>query len=787
MPRVVRIALFVAFSWVSGSNPVEAQQAPASQGRPSPSPPIPAMKVASEAASALESLRELQSSLSADTTAAAVSDGLSHLTGDIDAQIDDDTELLISNPTLQMLYPLKLTWQNFNERLSALNNNLTRSGTSLDEALARTDDKNRVWQLTLQSIQGNGTPEVLQRVKGVIDSIRETRQVVDSRRAQILDLQNRTFEQAGRIRNALNLIEQAEQQALASILSRDSPPIWDLKASFETAWTSTHRSFSVQLRALSAYASRFPFSFPLHGLIILVLAGAMHWFGCRVRKWSEREPTVLGAVPVFDLPVSTALVLSCFLGRGSLYPQAPRLLTAIIGAAALIPTVLILRRLLERNLYPILNALVIMYFVDQLRHIAAAIPLVARFLFLAQMLGAILFLLWLIRGRHLAIASDKTGRRLLQGIQIGVWIGLIVLSAAFLTNLFGYTKLATLLAATFLFSAYFAAVLYTVIRVANGLISIALAVGPIASLRAVRLHRPMVHRQLCRALEFLAFVLWLGVLLDFFGLRGPLLGIIGTVLQSNLTIGSLNLSLGHVLAFVVTVWASFLFSKFLRFLLEADVYNHFQLARGIPQAISTMVQYVVILLGFFVAMQMLGVDLNKLTILAGAFTVGVGFGLQNIINNFVSGSILLFERPVKVGDMIDVSGTVGEVRRIGIRATVVRTPDGSEVIIPNGTLISSQVTNWTFSDQQRAIEISVTVVRGVAPPRVAELLKTVAAHHPGVAKQPEPQAYVLSFTSGAITNQLRAWINRYSDWAQVRSDLSVAVDDALAREHIGIP
>jgi len=136
--------------------------------------------------------------------------------------------------------------------------------------------------------------------------------------------------------------------------------------------------------------------------------------------------------------------------------------------------------------------------------------------------------------------------------------------------------------------------------------------------------------------------------------------------------------------------------------------------------------------------------------------------MGRVCNNFVSGLILLFERPVKVGDMIDVSGTVGEVRRIGIRATVVRTPDGSEVIIPNGTLISSQVTNWTFSDQQRAIEISVTVVRGVAPPRVAELLKTVAAHHPGVAKQPEPQAYVLSFTSGAITFQLRAWINRYS-------------------------
>jgi potassium-dependent mechanosensitive channel len=186
-------------------------------------------------------------------------------------------------------------------------------------------------------------------------------------------------------------------------------------------------------------------------------------------------------------------------------------------------------------------------------------------------------------------------------------------------------------------------------------------------------------------------------------------------------------------------------------------------------------------------MQVLGVDLNKLTILMGAFTVGVGFGLQNIINNFVSGLILLFERPIKVGDVIDVGGTVGEVRHIGIRATVVRTPDGSEVIVPNGTLISNQVTNWTFSDQQRAIEIPVTVVRGAAPQRVVELLKTTAANHPGVAKQPQPQSYVLNFSSGAVTFQLRAWTNRYEDWVQVRSDLAVAIDEALTGEGISIP
>jgi potassium-dependent mechanosensitive channel len=134
----------------------------------------------------------------------------------------------------------------------------------------------------------------------------------------------------------------------------------------------------------------------------------------------------------------------------------------------------------------------------------------------------------------------------------------------------------------------------------------------------------------------------------------------------------------------------------LRFLLEEDVYHHFQLERGIPYAISTMLHYVILLTGFFVVLAALG----------------------------------------------------GEVRRIGIRACVLRTADGSEVIVPNGAIISNKVTNWTFSDRYRAVEVPVSVARGVAPQRVVELLKSVAANHPSVAKQPAPQAYVVNFAYG---------------------------------------
>src|SRR5271165_1783379 len=269
----------------------------------------------------------------------------------------------------------------------------------------------------------------------------------------------------------------------------------------------------------------------------------------------------------------------------------------------------------------------------------------------------------------------------------------------------------------FLRSAYIAAMLYTAIRILEGLLIIALQVRPLGSLRVISLHRPMIRRRTCRVLEFLAFLFWLNLLLNFFGLVTPVIATTEAVLNANLALGSFSITPGHILAFLIAVWASFLVSKFLRFLLEEDVYHHFNLARGIPYAISTILHYLILLLGFFIALGALGIDLTKVTLLAGAFTVGIGFGLQNVINNFVSGLILLFERPIKVGDVIEVGGNVGEVTRIGIRASVIRTADGSEVIVPNGSLISSQVTNWTFSDRQRAVEVSVNVAGGADPQR----------------------------------------------------------------------
>ena len=789
MRPVIRILLLVILALVSSGGTAPGQQASASPAKPAPAPtPIPLAKVPLEAQSTLASLQEIDANVSGDQSSAdGIARTVSVLTSEIDARIADDTRLLATSPSLDMLYPLKLTWENFGVRLLVSARELTQHATSLEEQLARLDQLNKTWQATLQSAKQPETPAtVLQRVRSVVDSIERTRQTAESGRDHVLTLQSRLSEEEARVRTALSSIEQAETRALKNISVRDSPPIWSLETSVGTEWKKhSGESLSSQLKATTAFTKRLPFTFLIHALFIVLMATALHWMRRRIRKLAEEKPDLERALPILDLPVSTAFALSMLLVP-LIYAQAPRLIHAIMGAVTLIPAAVILRRLLARNSYPILNAIVILYFVGQLRILAASLPVLARFIFLGQVLGATVFLVWVLRSWRLPAEAAETHGRIWRTIRAIAKIGLIFLPTAVLANIFGYVNFGNLLGIVFLRSVYIAAMLYTAIRIIEGLITIALQVRPLGSLRVISLHRPMLQRRTCRVLEFLAFLFWLNVLLSFFGLRTPLITTTEAALNANLAIGSFSITPGHILAFLITVWASFLVSKFLRFLLEEDVYHHLHLARGIPYAISTMLHYLILLLGFFVALGALGIDLTKVTILAGAFSVGIGFGLQNVINNFVSGLILLFERPIKVGDVIEVGGNVGEVSRIGIRASVIRTADGSEVIVPNGSLISSQVTNWTFSDRQRAVEVSVNVAGGADPQRVVELLKSTAAAHPGVTKEPSPQVYVVNFSAGAVTFQLRAWTDRHEDWAQLRSDLSVAVNDALAREKIAI-
>jgi small-conductance mechanosensitive channel len=167
--------------------------------------------------------------------------------------------------------------------------------------------------------------------------------------------------------------------------------------------------------------------------------------------------------------------------------------------------------------------------------------------------------------------------------------------------------------------------------------------------------------------------------------------------------------------------------------------------------------------------------------------VGIGIGLQDVVNNFVSGLILLFERPIQLGDTVEVGTLRGDVKRIGMRSSTVRTFDGAEVIVPNSQFVSAQFVNWTLSDRQRRISLPVGVAYGTDPTRVIGILTEVARANDDILNHPEVQALFCGFGESSLDFELRVWTDRFDNWRQVQSDLSVAINAALREAEIEIP
>jgi small-conductance mechanosensitive channel len=249
----------------------------------------------------------------------------------------------------------------------------------------------------------------------------------------------------------------------------------------------------------------------------------------------------------------------------------------------------------------------------------------------------------------------------------------------------------------------------------------------------------------------------------------------------------ISLTLGDILASVLVFYGTVLLSRLIQFVLTEDIYPRLGTRTGRSNAISSLIQYMVLTLGFVFAATALGFDANRFTLLAGAFGVGIGFGLQTIVNNFISGIILLTEQPVQVGDTIEMGPIFGEIRRIGIRSSTVRSFEGSEIIIPNADLISQQVTNWTLSDRRRRIEISVGVAYGTDPDRVLEILSQIAEGEERVLSEPRPYGLFRGFGSSSLEFEVRAWTDQFDDFLVIKSALCGRLVTAFRAEGIEIP
>jgi len=205
-------------------------------------------------------------------------------------------------------------------------------------------------------------------------------------------------------------------------------------------------------------------------------------------------------------------------------------------------------------------------------------------------------------------------------------------------------------------------------------------------------------------------------------------------------------------------------------------------------ALARVVGYALLALGFFVSLQMVGVNLTSLSFLAGAVGVGFGFGLQNIISNFISGLIILAERPIKIGDRVEIGGVAGQVREISLRSTTVVTNDNMAIIVPNANFITQQVTNWSYEDPRVRFRIPFGVAHGTDLPTLRKLMMEVAAGHPKVLKEPKPELFCIGITEDGLNFELAVWSSEATTSPrQFRSDLFFAIDQKLRENAIKLP
>lgn len=289
-------------------------------------------------------------------------------------------------------------------------------------------------------------------------------------------------------------------------------------------------------------------------------------------------------------------------------------------------------------------------------------------------------------------------------------------------------------------------------------------------------------------------VVWFGFAysaLLVWGLSNEVMSALSRYVLEGFQIGSLTIVPLRIVLAVLIFALMLAVSDWLRGRLEGKWLKRSRMARGSREALVTISGYVGVALAVLIALAVAGVQFTNLAIIAGALSVGIGFGLQNIVNNFVSGLILLFERPVKTGDWIVVGNTEGHVKRISIRSTLIQTFDRADVIVPNSELISGQVTNWMLHDPRGRIRVPVGVAYGSDTRKVEEILLKIAVEHPSVINDgisvSQPKVLFLTFGDSALNFELRAFIRNIDERLQVLSDINFAIDAAFREEGIEIP
>jgi small-conductance mechanosensitive channel len=723
----------------------------------------------------------------------AIHDRTQQLTGDVASRVASAEATLTGSANLRRLRELELQLLNLESSLVRPDQELQQIVADLTASIDRLDEKSALWKRTRdEARRGGAAPSTLDRIVATRRAIDQTRGALVAHRNETIAVGDELVEPRANLARAIQQVRGAITLRIKEVFFADGPPLWSgavresLRSELQEGW---YDPIGENLERVRAYASQRAQLIFFQLALFVALALGLRAVRTRAKERADESYDLREAERVFEFPTSMALLIALGL-TPQLHHLAPHFFYRVVMTVSVFPVVLIARRLAPPALSPLVFGIPVFFLLDRARDLAETLPTLERLMLVTELVAAIAFVLWLLRpSRFARIPAEMLREPFFRVVGIAMRVVVVLFGGALVAECVGLGNLSDLIGNGTLRAAYGALFIFALLKVLQSFMAYALVLKPLRLLYLVSRRRWLVRQRLDKALTILAISLWAYASISLMGFHGAVESILGKLLGATLSVGAASISFGDVVVFGLTLWLSLVLARFVDFVLNEDVYPRVRLARGVPYAISTLVRYAVIFLGFMVALAAAGIELTKLTVVAGGLGVGIGFGLQTVVNNFVSGLILLFERPVQVGDAVELhsENLRGEILRIGIRASVLRTFDGAEVIVPNGRLIADSVTNWTLSDRRRRVELLVGVEYGTDAQRVIDLLLEIAGAHALVLSDPAPTAFFLNFGDSALEFQMRVWIADFDERNRVRSELAIAIQQRLAAEGIGVP
>ena len=558
----------------------------------------------------------------------------------------------------------------------------------------------------------------------------------------------------------------------------------------------------------------------VEALLMSLLLSFASWRGVRrLRRWQDageppywwRASSAAGVILLRSLPIVAPVVFLYFMTAGAeplperldwLFSLTAQSIVIVFTVGALVTAAFApgapqwqLIAASDRSAARICGLVVLLAFIYSLSNLLYVITRLVQAPFaltIAVALPSSLFLAGLVVAllgtTRAGAAGTAPSARLFRAIRLAVWAIVVAIVVCALT---GYLPLARFLAQQLIVTGSILALVYLLLLwvdgFAQGLSDDGTVTGRWLRRGAGLQRREQLALPISLILKFIVLVLSVPLIMLQWGYTWPDIREWYRQLFFGLHIGNTEVTLGALLASVMVFGLGYAGARLFQGWLDAQVLQPAGISGGVRQSIRTGVGYVGIMVAALAAFSYAGFNLSSLAIVAGALSVGIGFGLQNLVNNFVSGLILLAERPIRIGDLVVVGGEEGYVRKISVRSTELETFDRANVLIPNSYFISEKVKNWTFRNNICRIVIPVGAAYGSDPRQVQSVLLTVARDHPEVLTAPEPSVTLDEFAAASLRFTLYAFVGDIAKSGQVRTDLAMAILDAFDKAGIAIP